>query len=133
MSSTTIKRTNLKSLSCLYQPPQEDSDSPLIASLHSQKMDLSPEDEEQLFQKTLAFFWKFFKSPGFHQKLTTALRPPLKPIQENVPNERDLSFKKLGSRVCFSEVSSKDISKKELPREGRASRCNNKKISIFIM
>lgn len=44
-----------------------------------------------------------------------------------------LSFKKMGSRVCFSEVSSKEIGKKELPQGRRESRCVNKKISIFIM
>lgn len=104
---------------------------------HSQKLDLNKQAESELFEKVLAFLKEFLTT----RKLWTEVHERMNKygksserLSSEKKNEKMLSFKKMtfGSRICFdAEAVPKHEGTHEYC-EVRATRGNNKKISILI-
>jgi uncharacterized membrane-anchored protein YjiN (DUF445 family) len=100
-------------------------------------MDLNKQQENDLFQKVLKFMKEFLTSKKMWMEVQERMSKYAKSsghLMSEKKHEKMLSFKKMtfGSKICFdAEVVPKNHQgNKEC--EYRATRCNNKKISILI-
>lgn len=114
-----------------------DEEAVVTYQTHSQKMDLNKQDKSELFEKVLAFLKEFLTTRKLWTEVHERMNKYGKSLQRlasEKKNEKMLSFKKMtfGSRICFdAEAVPKPEGSYEYC-EVRATRGNNKKISIFI-
>jgi hypothetical protein len=105
---------------------------------HSQKMDLNKQQESVLFEKVLCFLKAFLTNRKLWVEVQERMSKYAKSterLSSEKKNEKMLSFKKMtfGSRICFdAEAVPKAEGNHDHYYEARATRGNNKKISILI-